>query len=129
MKDINTLIPDIYALVKRKDGWFNDDLARTFSSDLGIRLQSQLGAATQRPTLRLSQMGPRCPQALWYSIHEPGKAEPLPAWVHIKYSFGHILEALAVTLAKAAGHQVEGEQDELVLDEIVGHRDCVLDGY
>jgi hypothetical protein len=42
--------------------------------------------------------------------------------------FGHILEALAITLAKAAGHTVTGEQDELQLDGIVGHRDCVIDG-
>jgi len=35
---------------------------------------------------------------------------------------------LALTLAKAAGHRVEGEQDELVVDGIKGHRDAVIDG-
>lgn len=129
MKDINTLIPDIYSLVQRKDGWFNDQLARSFSQDLGTRLQSQLGENTSRGTLRLSQMGARCPRAVWYSVHHPEMAEPLPPWVEIKYSFGHILEALVITLAKAAGHEVTGEQDELILDDIVGHRDCVINGY
>lgn len=52
----------------------------------------------------------------------------MPPWVEIKYSYGHILEALVVTLAKAAGHEVTGEQDEIVVDGIVGHRDCVVDG-
>ena len=74
-------------------------------------------------------MGARCPRALWYSIRQPDMAEPLPPWADIKYSFGHILEALVITLAKAAGHEVIGEQDELRLDDIVGHRDCVIDGY
>lgn len=55
-------------------------------------------------------------------------AEPLPPWAEIKYAFGHVLEALAITLAKAAGHEVTGEQDELVVDGITGHRDCVIDG-
>jgi len=56
-------------------------------------------------------------------------AERLPPWAEVKFSFGHILEVLAITFAKAAGHEVTGEQDELVLDGIVGHRDCVIDGY
>jgi len=33
-----------------------------------------------------------------------------------------------IGLAKAAGHEVTGEQDELVVDGIHGHRDCVIDG-
>lgn len=73
-------------------------------------------------------MGHRCPRALWHSIHTPGEAEKLPPWATIKYSFGHIIEALAIALAKAAGHTVEGEQDELCVDGVLGHRDCVIDG-
>lgn len=33
-----------------------------------------------------------------------------------------------LTLAKAAGHDVQGEQDEITLDGITGHRDAVIDG-
>lgn len=128
MKDISTLIPDIYELVGRKDGWFTEELSKSLSEDISKRLRSQLGEERPSPTLRLSQMGPRCPKALWYSIHRPDLAEPLPPWAEIKYSFGHILEALLVTLAKAAGHTVEGEQDVIYVDDVKGHRDCVVDG-
>lgn len=128
MKSISELIPDIYKLISTKDGWFSNELAAEFSADIAKRLQGQLGAPSREPTLRLSQMGPRCPCALWYSIHHPELAEALPPWAEIKYSFGHILEALAITLAKAAGHSVTGEQDELNLDGVPGHRDCVIDG-
>ena len=128
MKQIQSLIADIYKRVETKDGWFSDELAETFALDVSKRLQTQLGEKKTAPTLRLSQMGPRCPRALWYSIHRPDDAERLPPWAEIKYSFGHILEALAITLAKAAGHEVTGEQDELVVDGIIGHRDCVIDG-
>src|SRR3972149_5572040 len=126
---IHTLIEDIYATITRKDGWFDDQLSRDFSQNVGDRLQEQLSEKKEAPKLRLSQMGPRCPKALWHSIHTPELAEPLPAWAEIKYAYGHIIEALAIVLAKAAGHRVEGEQDELVVNGIRGHRDCVIDGW
>lgn len=128
MTSINTLIPDIYALVKRKDGWFDEELAKYLSVDIAGRLQKSLSEQQRTATLRLSQMGPRCPCALWHSIHKPELAEPLPPWAEIKYSYGHVLEALAITLAKASGHEVTGEQDAVEVDGVVGHRDCVIDG-
>lgn len=145
MPEISTLIQDIYKQVQDKGGWFNEELARSLSSDIAMRLQLQLGrvhlgprdkedsegrtgANPKRTGLRLSRMGPQCPRVLWYSVHHPELAEVLPPWAEIKYSFGHILEALAIAFAKAAGHSVTGERDELSVDGIVGHRDCVIDG-
>lgn len=125
---IHTLIDDIYSQIKKKDGWFTHELATDLSSRIATSMQSHLGQAARRPTLRLSQMGPRCPRALWYSIHHPELAEALPPWAEVKYSFGHIIEALAISLAKASGHLVTGEQDEVTVDGVVGHRDCVIDG-
>lgn len=111
---INTLVIDIYDYIKREG-----------VPDLDIKIPRQ---EKKPPRLRLSAMGPRCPCALWHSIHHPELAEPLPPWAEIKYCYGHVLEALAITLAKAAGHEVTGEQDELLVDGIKGHRDCVIDG-
>jgi len=125
---IETLVSDIYKLVGDKNGWFSPELSQKLSTDIASRLSVQLGEQTQRARLRLSGLGKKCPRALWYSIHNPELAEPLPPWAEIKYSFGHILEALAITLAKAAGHEVTGEQDEVVVDGVAGHRDCVIDG-
>ncbi len=131
MPSINTLIPDIYQLLKEKeDGWFTTELTRQLSDDLAGRLALQLGQKRkgQRPTLRMSGLGPKCPRALWNSIHHPELGEPLPPWAEIKFAYGAIAEGLVVALTKAAGHSVEGEQDELRLDGIVGHRDAVIDG-
>ena len=128
MKDISTLVPDIYNLLEKTDGWFDAALADGLSADISRRLQGQLGADPRKPTLRLSKMGPVCPKALWFSIHQPEMGETPPPWVEVKFAFGHILEALVIALAKASGHDVQGEQDELELDGIVGHRDCVIDG-
>lgn len=127
MKSIHTLIPDIYKLVQTK-GWFTDELADEFARTVSTRVQQQFSERHGKASLRLSQMAPRCPKALWHSIHTPELAEAMPPWAEIKYSYGHMIEALAIVMTKAAGHTVEGEQDEIVLDGIVGHRDCVIDG-
>lgn len=125
MKNIHTLIRDIYETVKIQ-GWleagtdgeraFHSQLSRSFNPDERI------------PGLRLSGMGPKCPRSLWYSVHQPELAEPLPPWARIKYDYGHIIEAYVIAAAKAAGHEVCGEQDELHVDGVSGHRDCVIDG-
>ena len=125
---IKSLIPDIYKLVQRKDGWFNARLADDLSTSISLRLREHYNRDPNKPRLRLSQMGARCPKALWYSIHHPEMAEVLPPWATLKYSYGHILEAQTIALAKAAGHEVTGEQDEVEVDGILGHRDCVIDG-
>ncbi len=129
MKNIKTLIPDIYSLVSRKDGWFDDIRSKDLGANVASRLMAQFSSREDKGSLRLSKMGDRCPRALWYSVHHPELAEPFQPWTEIKFGYGHILEAYALTLAKASGHSVEGEQDELILDGVVGHRDCVLDGY
>lgn len=125
---IENLIKDIYDVVGTK-GWFTDEVAKGLSGELIPRLDSAFGQQDSEPRLRLSQMGPRCPRSLWASVHAPLEAEPLPPWATVKYTYGHIIEALVINLAKVAGHEVTGEQDELVVDGVKGHRDCVIDGF
>lgn len=129
MPTIDTLITDIQKTITNKNGWFTEELAKDYSDDLSKRLQFQLNDTREGTRkLRLSQMGPKCPRALWYSLHHPELADPLPASAEIKFAFGHMIEALTICLTKASGHEVTGEQDVLELDGVVGHRDCVIDG-
>lgn len=126
MASITTLITDVQQLLSTK-GWFTDALAKEHAHSVALRLQEQF---TDRPHrgLRLSGLGPKCPRHLWYSVHHPELAEPFPPWAENKFSFGHMIEAWAITTAKAAGHTVTGEQDAVYLDDIKGHRDCIIDG-
>lgn len=128
MKSIHTLIQDIYKVVGSDDGWFKEGIAREFSHELGLKLEESSRPKDSTPRLRLSQMGPKCPCQLWHSIHSPLDAERIPPWALIKFTYGHILEALVIAMAKAAGHEVTGEQDAVFVDGIKGHRDCVIDG-
>ena len=123
MKSIQTLVKDLYDTAS-SEGWFTPDL----SGEFHLKLSGSLNQTARVPSLRLSQMGTRCPCHLWHSIHSPSLREPLPAWARIKYDYGHIIEAYVICLAKASGHEVTGEQDELTVDGVVGHRDCVIDG-
>lgn len=128
MTDIKTLIKDIYGTIDGPKNWFTNELASHNSTNLAARLQDHFGERKGQGTLRLSKMGPVCPKALWHSVHTPELEEPLPAWARIKYAYGHMIEALAISLAKASGHEVTGEQDAVYVDGIAGHRDCVIDG-
>lgn len=127
-KSIYRLIPDIYQLIQRKDGWFTDELANTLSQEISLRLQKSFNEDKGAGTLRISRLGNQCPCALWHSLHTPELAEAMPPWAEVKFAYGHILEALAIALAKASGHEVVGEQDEVCIDGVLGHRDCVIDG-
>jgi hypothetical protein len=125
---IETLVPDIYKTVSNKNGWFTSELARDLGMDIADTLQGQLGEERPAPYLRISALGPKCPKQLWHSIHTPELAETLLPKSEIKFSYGHMVEALALTLARASGHRVEGMQDELRVDDVRGHRDAVIDG-
>ena len=114
-------------MVGQQENWLTSDIANQFTSELTIKLQGSFSPQS-RTSLRLSGMGAKCPSQLWYSIHTPLDAEPLPPWARIKYTYGHILEALVIAMAKAAGHEVTGEQDAVSVDGVIGHRDCIIDG-
>jgi hypothetical protein len=91
-------------------------------------VNTRLEASQNKGTLRLSQMGPRCPRQLWYMVNKPEEEEQLKPATYIKFNYGHLLEAMVIEYAKLAGHEVTGEQDVLTLDGVQGHRDCVIDG-
>lgn len=95
---------------------------------MGNTILEQLTRPEQPNRLRLSSMGEQCPRSLWASVHSPSSREKFPPHARIKFHYGHVIEQMAIALAKAAGHRVEGEQDELVVDGVKGHRDCVIDG-
>jgi hypothetical protein len=124
-KSIYTLVPDIEHFIETNEDWYDQV---TQDTDYSKQQRPRLSNSDPRRGLRLSGLGDRCPKALWYSVHHPEEAEQLPAHAKFKYGYGHIIESMALSLARLSGHDVQGEQDELVVDGIVGHRDAVVDG-
>lgn len=128
LKNIQTLIKDVNDVLSRNGRSIADHLSENIVGEVRPRIHAAFTERDERPTLRLSQMGSRCPGSLWASIHSPSSQEPLPTHARLKYTYGHLIEALLVALAKTAGHEVTGEGDALYVDGVRGHRDCVIDG-
>lgn len=127
-KSIDTLVDDIYALFDNDDYTPNEHLVQQFGQRLGEHISKRLAESRGNSTLRLSNLGTTCDRKLWYNINTPGDREKLPPEVRIKFLFGDILEELLLFLAQEAGHLVEGQQDEIDVNGVIGHRDAIIDG-
>lgn len=128
-KSIDTLVDDIYALLDpTHDHRYDQQNLESFASSLVRHIARRLGSSSGGTRLRLSNIGSQCRRKLWYAVHHPDKAEPLSPAARFKFLFGDILEELLLFLAKEAGHVVEGQQDELDVNGVKGHRDAVIDG-
>lgn len=128
VKSISTLIRDVQDVLTRNDRCIADIVSQNVIAAVEPRIHAAFDSREEIPRLRLSQMGSRCPRSLWASIHASSVQEPLPAHARLKYTYGHVIESLLIALAKASGHEVLGEGDELVVEGVRGHRDCVIDG-
>ena len=128
-KTIDTLVEDMLAVVDLKGGW-DATVSHLFSTQIKDTLETRLTPPTEerKGSLRMSNVGSPCKRKLWYHINDPTGGEVLRPTTRLKFLFGDILEDLLVHLAIAAGHQVEGMQDEMEIEGIKGHRDCVIDG-
>lgn len=129
-KTIATLVEDIYGLFNTDGAGFDprEEDVEAFGHALGKRIAERASEKKNGRALRLSAIGTKCLRKLWYTEHTPGDAEPLRPNVRIKFLFGDILEELLFFLARCAGHKVEGEQDEIFVEGVKGHRDAVVDG-
>jgi len=128
MKTIDTLVKDIEDVVSRKGGW-DATVSEYFRNTSSEAMDRRFSTPEERKsTLRMSNIGTPCKRKLWYYLNTESKEAALPASTLLKFAYGDLIENLLLSLAKAAGHTVEGEQDEIVVDGIVGHRDAVIDG-
>ena len=74
----------------------------------------------------MSNIG-RPARQLWFESRGEEK-KTFSAPTLIKFLYGHILEELVVLLVKLSGHSITDQQKEVVVDDIVGHIDCKIDG-
>lgn len=128
-KTIHTLVEDINQVILKGGGWaaVQDSFIKDLTSVVERRFTTEVD--DRKPTLRMSNIGQPCTRRLWYYMNDKGALLPEgDASLKFKFLFGDILEALLIHLAIAAGHKVEGMQDECEVAGIKGHRDCVIDG-
>lgn len=124
-KSINTLVEDIYSVLEK--GADLEDKAEEFGKRMAELIKSRLAPRTPRQgTLRLSNLG-KPDRQLWYETHGY-VGEELTGSTYFKFLYGDIIEELTLFLAEVAGHEVTGQQGEVRINGILGHRDAFIDG-
>lgn len=127
MKSIQTLPSDIYKTIEQGIE-VNEEEAKELGERLAKAALQGVAPRENKGALRMSNLGTPCDRKLWYTVNTPDEQEPLDGKAKFKFTYGHLIEELTLFLAKKAGHKVEGEQDRLEINGIVGHRDAVIDG-
>ena len=128
MASIDTLIADIYRILEDRDA--DEALAHKAADDLAEACKEAFLNALLEPEqkrgLRLSAIG-KPDRQLWHSYHNT-EQEAIRGPTYIKFLYGHIIEAMLLSLAKAAGHSVTDEQKVCEVEGVKGHMDARIDG-
>lgn len=128
MSSIETLVKDIYRVLDEGAEVSQED-AEAFGKSLATLMVARLAEPREKKHyLRLSNIGTKCDRKLWLQINRPETVEKLPPNARLKFLYGDLIETLLLFLARVAGHSVQGEQDELEIAGVKGHRDAVIDG-
>lgn len=127
-KTIDTLVNDINNVITGNGGW--DATITQYLSDSISKVAETRFSQAQLPRgyLSLSGLGDSCDRSLWYKVNMSDQGIPLTPEALGTFFYGDILEAVVIALAKASGHDVQGEQDTLNVHGIKGHRDVIIDG-
>tara|TARA_S200002703_G_scaffold159971_1_gene175803 strand:+ start:242 stop:1099 length:858 start_codon:yes stop_codon:yes gene_type:complete len=126
-KTIDTLVEDIYSLFTSNEPTkIPANVLQEFAKDVTDAVVNSLTEERKpRNNLRLSMIGQPA-RKVWYSVRST-EQEELSGSDYIKFLYGDILEALLVFLSKTSGHKVTDQQKQVVLNDVVGHQDAVVD--
>lgn len=132
-KELDNLIPDIHALFD-KEHVISEENLTAFKENIGKVVKDRLATiqSWDAPSLRVSKLGTP-DRKLWYELTaEPQEGDKERRIIDpntcMKFMYGDIIEELVLLFCKEAGHTVEGEQGEVEIDGVIGHRDCKING-
>lgn len=127
-KTIDTLVEDMENVIYGLNGW-DKALGATMGQNIADIIEQRFGKPQEpRGYLSMSSLGTPCKRKLWYKVNQTDSAIPLKANALLKFSYGDVIEELALSIAQQAGHTVVGMQDRMNINGIKGSRDCVIDG-
>jgi len=129
-KTLDTLIPDIYETLEQGVDVTLPHVAEALEEVGGLVREAvetilREGQRKGASNLRLSSIG-KPDRQIWYGV-QGEEGESINGQTKIKFLMGHVLEALLICLTKAAGHTVTEAQDEVMVEGVLGHQDCVID--
>jgi hypothetical protein len=129
-KNLTTLVEDIYQTVTDITGG-NKEVPDKLLDELGQKIARTIKTWStpqhhNKFMLRMSNIG-RPARQLYYSQKDTQEIKH-HASTQIKFLYGHIMEDLLIFLTKLSGHSVTDEQKEVLVDGVLGHMDCKIDG-
>jgi hypothetical protein len=135
MKQLDTIVEDIYGLFKEDGYKIPRDEAAVFVKAMTTRLNDVIldriydEDRERTPSLRMSNIGKKDRQ-LYYDLNADAdtEAEKIAPEVYIKFMYGDIIEEMLLLFAKLSGHVVTDEQKEVEVNGVLGHMDCQIDG-
>jgi hypothetical protein len=126
-KTIETLIPDVYEVMKSKDYTGDlDTIAMQCGREVEQAIKNAFEPYEQKKDLRMSSIG-RCERAQWYTV-KGYTPEEIDGSVYLTFLQGHVLEAMLVALIKLSGHAVTDQQKQHTVEGVNGSQDCTIDG-
>lgn len=132
MKTIDTLVDDIYSLMKDRNTGksvdvegeidkfadaVRDIMRKEFLPDNGPR---------DGRKLRLSSVG-KNDLVQWFA-YNGYRGERIQPHTLIKFMYGHLIEEMLLLFVRLSGHEVTDEQKEVSVGGVKGHMDCKIDG-
>lgn len=137
MKKLDTIVEDIYELVLNPSDKLNPN---AFGQGMGKHVADMVVAKAGEArvhdpyALHASKIGKNCIRQMWYGQWTPKLAEPLLPHTLVKFTYGDVVEELALDLAIAAGHTVELAQQRIEFPiagskyKLSGRIDAIIDG-
>jgi len=131
MKNIYTLVNDIYNLVETKqvpEGVDIEECIETFGEGVKQLMRNEFTRKRDDSRkLRMSNIG-RSDRYLWNVWNDVEKDDDMQGHTYVKFLYGHLIEELLLFLSRAAGHEVTDEQKKCEVNGITGSMDCKIDG-
>jgi hypothetical protein len=130
MKDIKTLVQDIYDLMEKRNTPEGVDVEaeiERFGDAMKDLMKKEFlpNKSYSARKLRLSAIG-KPDRQLWYSYNGYTGEKLLPH-NYIKFMYGHMIEEMLLFFTRMAGHSVEGEQKKCTVEGVDGHMDARID--
>tara|TARA_R110000824_G_scaffold76379_2_gene193565 strand:+ start:2469 stop:3365 length:897 start_codon:yes stop_codon:yes gene_type:complete len=131
---MNNLIEDIYKTIEPLSDGQALDISEQQIEDFGEAMKDVMRSwanPTKRDSnfsIRMSNVG-KGTRRLWFDNkykNKQSESKPNPP-TQIKFLYGHMLEELVKLFVTISGHDLTGEQKEVVVDSVSGHIDCIID--
>lgn len=129
MKKIETLLKDIDNIFVDPNHKVSEDNLKLFMDNLGkvVKDHIEKSGTDKESYLRMSMIG-LPDRKLYFELKFPAKGNQVNSQLQQRMLFGHVVEQLLFFLAREAGHTVDCEQMEVVINGVKGHLDARIDG-